>query len=683
MSTGGDGQDEEVKEAAALPPRRSVPSKRDSEGEVSSRKRDASSPPCLTDLVHANVLGTMITLLVGGLVYLNYVMFEDYLEVIFWAFLYAQALHSRKRALVRWFKSQHNRSSVLDGIIHSNIVFRMLHSSSLNLALFNEEPRVEKTADHDDSNPEVSSEDDDDDNEEAREDADHTSENASVEGAIDRWSTVVSNAPIWLLLALSYSAICETFPVQMFAGSNEGAAAMLLLPLTMLIIVSITSLLLVLSSVDAINLLRYLYGSAALNLESQMKNIDVDYYSNVTSSYLHTAYGYVEENYNDEQWFPIARDAYQNLQTGRPTDDILGAIHNTSSSIYGGEWWWEYVEKGADALLKLHLAGTIAQNDTSTGSMGDLAWSPSAAKATALDLHMEDFEATRRAEASSESSARESLAGVIVGTSSLASLWEYLFRISTVRYIEAYRDEIREYAGSAAQTLLEHSKGVAGFVGGLFSGFWAMISHLSASFTKILLVWYFLNLIMGSKVDFVQKMTKILLPGHNRPHRQDHASPSSLTPRGARRKGRGGSRIAQKVRLRLEAVIWMPVETACLNATLTLISFKLLGSVFLPVSSMPHSSDAVCGSSPQEQHVDTAGTSTLLASEVGRCFLLLGVHYFGYSRIHKAVLREWNRVDINGLLTDLSMGLGCGCCFWRERNRSRPITYRVIPAAAD
>jgi len=56
--------------------------------------------------------------------------------------------------------------------------------------------------------------------------------------------------------------------------------------------------------------------------------------------------------------------------------------------------------------------------------------------------------------------------------------------------------------------------------------------------------------------------------------------------------------------------------------------------------------------------VDTAGTSTLLASEVGRCFLLLGVHYFGYSRIHKAVLREWNRVDINGLLTDLSMGLG-------------------------
>mmetsp|Transcript_20970 Transcript_20970/g.29320 ORF Transcript_20970/g.29320 Transcript_20970/m.29320 type:complete len:360 (+) Transcript_20970:18-1097(+) len=326
-----------------------------------AKSEHRSSEPVKVQLIHAQVLGAAMTVILGGLVYLNFLMFESYLDTIFWAFLVAQALHSRKVALANWFKNCRRTETVLDKVMwricQSNVVFRTIASGIQQLASSALPAASIKVNAENDTSKEGSEGGDE-----------------SEESSRTFIETLVEYAPTSLLLSLCFFAVCDLAPAGMttvititcgililyplrvyiyrafiflfecIGWTDDGAATALLLPLTMVTIGVIMSLLGALATRDALGGLSHAYGSAAVNLGnlgSQIEQIDMSNVRNITSSSLETAYGYVQDNYNDTEWYPIARDAYQSIEAGKDTDDIIRVIRNTSCAVYGSEWWWE------------------------------------------------------------------------------------------------------------------------------------------------------------------------------------------------------------------------------------------------------------------------------------------------------------------------------------------------------
>eukprot|EP00471_Norrisiella_sphaerica_P002481 CAMPEP_0184483096 /NCGR_PEP_ID=MMETSP0113_2-20130426/4711_1 /TAXON_ID=91329 /ORGANISM="Norrisiella sphaerica, Strain BC52" /LENGTH=331 /DNA_ID=CAMNT_0026863269 /DNA_START=380 /DNA_END=1375 /DNA_ORIENTATION=+ len=225
-------------------------------------------------------------------------------------------------------------------------------------------------------------------------------------------------------------------------------------------------------------------------------------------------------------------------------------------------------------------------------------------------------------------------------------------------YLESYRTEIMEWGTKAAQALMDHSKGVANLVLGMLSSIGTFLAHVSGSLTKILLIYYFLNLIMGSDEDYLDKITRLFLPDLETDTSDGERKPMSLS---------------EKIRMRIESVIWVPIEIACLNATLTLITFQALRFSFPYLAclialllSLIHllNNNAYLFILPWLVNDLLGATSTTqmsqweLAVDVFRCVALFMIHFMGYSIIRGAVIEKWRRVNVSGLLTDLSMGLG-------------------------
>jgi len=62
--------------------------------------RTKTSEQHLQPLITANVLSAVIAVLLAGLVYCNYVIWKDYLEIVAWAFLLSQALYAPQRSIL-------------------------------------------------------------------------------------------------------------------------------------------------------------------------------------------------------------------------------------------------------------------------------------------------------------------------------------------------------------------------------------------------------------------------------------------------------------------------------------------------------------------------------------------------------------------------------------------------------
>lgn len=52
------------------------------------------------DVTRGQVTASAVTVLLAGLLYANYLVWQSYLEVVFWAFLLSQALRPLKFAVV-------------------------------------------------------------------------------------------------------------------------------------------------------------------------------------------------------------------------------------------------------------------------------------------------------------------------------------------------------------------------------------------------------------------------------------------------------------------------------------------------------------------------------------------------------------------------------------------------------
>ncbi|GAB5355018.1 hypothetical protein AAMO2058_000169700 [Amorphochlora amoebiformis] len=672
-------------------------------------------------MVHANVLGLLLAAGIAMLVYYNYILWQDYLDVFAWSFLACQALYNRKNELVRKLrKYQINLTSepkfqeeaddddmdvldrlfslvevhpyyILGGLVFcflaarfipwlpslvltlviGSIVFWIVLRSTVDLIslLFTLEQAAEISIEK------FKNEFKNWRSGERRRSSDEGGGTLSasdikrmIRNADRSASTLVDYAPMWFLMTLIASAVSTTTSVpfvvvsvimmvlslstyhmrsailrailpllKVFGLSNEVAASLILSFGTLMTIAFILLILILFASVDIISAITAVYGSAKAGIDNAASGTDFSaLIANLTASAsdgIGSAYTHFEESYNKERWWPVAEGIYEGIENGVSPAQIINSTLTRADSIYSNETWWEYVERGEDMFRSAEAAfAQLAQNNS----------------------FAEDFTLEKLSEMSFHDmrkmfSSMKGYSGLVAFLSQLGEqLWEQ---------ISVYASYLSSYVMANAAVIL--SSVVSGFL-----VVWEYISVASGQVTWAVLLCYFVNTLLSSDKDYLSMALDILFPGLE----SDidlHESTASVSD---------STSLSKRLRTSIEAVLWLPIEIACLNTSLTLISFHLLGFPFVYLAgilalimSLVRVLDDysylfvfpwALGSISQAYWTSGQTNSWEMYWSIFRSIMLLGLHYWGQDWVQSIVIDKRRGSIGGGLLTDLSVGLG-------------------------
>mmetsp|Transcript_24310 Transcript_24310/g.36464 ORF Transcript_24310/g.36464 Transcript_24310/m.36464 type:complete len:743 (-) Transcript_24310:93-2321(-) len=672
--------------------------RRRSNRSASSSKHQINQIDQLTNSVHAQVLGVFLAAGLAALLYYNYVLWTDYLDVFAWSFLACQALHSRKENLVlRLRKYREGTTSTAEtigkvdnektGPLESLIEYLELHpfyigglgivcflgggvfpwlpvafvGGLLSLgaiwlfarsALDVYKLATKMLAAAVVSVKKVFS------SEVKRQfsmDKKITAEQLKkmLKDAEGSTSSLVEYAPLWFLFTLMASCVTTVtgipfviviaamglacifafqlrgaflralLPILQVLGLSDEIAAALFLSFGTLITIGFALIVLVIfGCVDVVGGLSVIYGSARTQLDNAATKTDVSaLVANMTNSMsdgIGSAYDHFESTYHEEQWWPIASGVYTRAKEGEGTALIITETMETAKQIYSNETWWEYVEK-AETLYHSATTNLTASEDLTFEKISKMSFQD-------IKELLNEFHGW------SEFMGWMSVLG--------EQMWE----------------QIGLYASYASSYLLANTTVILSGLGSALSVLWGYIAAASGQVTWAVLLCYFVNTLLTAEEDYLSIAIAMLFPGVERPESL-HEVPLST-----------------RLRHSIEAVLWMPIEIACLNTSLTLVTFQLLGFPFYYVAGfialilsfvrvlddysylfvVPWA--LACCLNVYWETKEWNNFSMYIAAL--RSTLLFAIHYWGQDWIQNTVIEKRRSSIGGGFLTDLSVGLG-------------------------
>jgi len=208
---------------------------------------------------------------------------------------------------------------------------------------------------------------------------------------------------------------------------------------------------------------------------------------------------------------------------------------------------------------------------------------------------------------------------------------------------------IGEKGYAAMGYAVNHLSSIASAATGASQAVYRSITETTGQVVWFLLLTYFINILLTSKTDPLCTLIRILLPSRTK---------------------ESNERFSRKLRDRLEAIVWRPIETCCLNTTLSLLALYILGFdyVFLGAAlSFIVSSLNILQNSAylfvlpwvimEPLNYAWSDDAVLLTKAIVKSLILLLVHFLGYGLIRNAVMKNKETMS-NELLTDFSLALG-------------------------
>ncbi len=354
-------------------------------------------------------------------------------------------------------------------------------------------------------------------------------------------------------------------------------------------------------------------------------------------SSMGTAFDHVKADYNETRWWPIAETVYGGIANASGAGGIVNSTFVTADSIFSNETWWPYVDQ---AFHVYHSGdGPLRHIDLRSLSVND-------ARRFASELY--------------------SRVDAIAETLTLDP------------------EQLQEYTRQTAVWLQGNVQAVISSAAAVAGSIWGVLKAAQGSLLWVFFLFYFINLLLSSERSHLDMLCSLILPGlERRPtsgrRGRDDSKANAVGPdadsgapqeQGIQDRPPRGKSISERFRSRLEAVVWMPIDIACLNTAFTLLVFIVLDlkfrylaavlAMFLSFARFLQNSSFLLFVVPWMIGCLVFGFWTELGFRrmAVKAALLFLSHQFGYAAINNTVLAQRSKTRNESLLTDFARGLG-------------------------